>query len=199
VEVPEAEATVVAAPAESIDRLVGVLLDNACRHAPAGGAVVVAVAVERDRVRLSVRDSGPGIRDEERTRIFGRFHRSTEGGGVAGLGLAIGDAIVRQTSGHWQVGGRRRAGPASRCCGRVACGERQADAAPSRRHAPAQTGGEALVGCPASPRHEPLPGTAAVGDMAARRDPGTVPGAAGRAGRGEERGRQAAGADCPAS
>jgi signal transduction histidine kinase len=104
VEVPEAEAAVVAAPAESIDRLVGVLLDNACRHAPAGGAVVVAVAVERDRVRLSVRDSGPGIRDEERTRIFGRFHRSTEGGGAAGLGLAIGDAIVRQTSGHWQVG-----------------------------------------------------------------------------------------------
>jgi two-component system sensor histidine kinase CiaH len=104
VEVAEREPAVVVAPAVWIDRLIGVLLDNACRHAPPGGTVVLAVGVERDRVRLSVRDSGPGIPEREQERIFGRFHRSTEGGGAAGLGLAIGDAIVRQTSGRWQLG-----------------------------------------------------------------------------------------------
>lgn len=104
VEVDDTEPAVVVAPAEWIDRLIGVLLDNACRRAPPGGTVVLAVEAERDRVRLSVRDSGPGIPEHEQERIFGRFHRSTESGGAAGLGLAIGDAIVRQTSGRWQVG-----------------------------------------------------------------------------------------------
>ena len=97
-------APVVVAPPEWVDRLIGVLLDNACRHAPTGGTVVVAVDSTRDRVRLSVRDSGPGIPEEERERVFGRFHRATEEGGAAGLGLAIGDAVVRQTSGRWEVG-----------------------------------------------------------------------------------------------
>ena len=55
---------------------------------------------------MTVDDSGPGIRDEDRERIFDRFHRSvatsSEAGG-AGLGLAIGDAIVRATGGRWVV------------------------------------------------------------------------------------------------
>lgn len=104
VDVSEERPAVVVAPPEWIDRLIGVLLDNACRHAPAGGTVAVGVDVERDRIRLSIRDSGPGIPEQERDRVFDRFHRSTGSGGSAGLGLAIGDAIVRQTAGRWQVG-----------------------------------------------------------------------------------------------
>jgi signal transduction histidine kinase len=54
---------------------------------------------------LTVDDSGPGIPDAERERIFDRFHRATDGEqGGAGLGLAIGDAIVRATGGKWSVG-----------------------------------------------------------------------------------------------
>ena len=105
-----APASLVVAPPGWIDRLIGVLLDNACRHASAGGTVAVAVEATRDRVRLSVRDSGPGIPEEERERIFGRFHRATEDGGAAGLGLAIGDAVVRQTAGRWEVGRAPEAG-----------------------------------------------------------------------------------------
>ena len=57
------------------------------------------------RVSLTVDISGPGIPDEERERIFDRFHRATDGEqGGAGLGLAIGDAIVRATGGKWSVG-----------------------------------------------------------------------------------------------
>jgi signal transduction histidine kinase len=95
---------VVRAPAEWLDRLLGVLLDNACKYAPEAGSVRVVVNDEGGRVRLAVDDSGPGIPPEERERIFDRFRRATSSAGGAGLGLAIADAIVRATGGRWRVG-----------------------------------------------------------------------------------------------
>jgi signal transduction histidine kinase len=101
--VPEADAIVTAQP-EWLDRLVGILLDNALKYSPQGGTVTVGVAVEGRRVRLTVDDSGPGIPESERGRIFDRFHRATDKPGGAGLGLAIADAIVRTTGGRWRIG-----------------------------------------------------------------------------------------------
>jgi signal transduction histidine kinase len=95
---------VVVAPPEWLDRLLGVLLDNACKYSPEEGSVEVSVRAEGGRVRLAVEDSGPGIAPEERTRIFDRFHRATDQPGGAGLGLAIADAVVRATGGRWEVG-----------------------------------------------------------------------------------------------
>jgi signal transduction histidine kinase len=95
---------VVAAPPEWLDRLLGTLIDNACKYSPEGGRIAVSVAFDGSRVRLTVDDSGPGIPDAERSRIFDRFHRATDGPGGAGLGLAIADSIVRATGGHWTVG-----------------------------------------------------------------------------------------------
>jgi signal transduction histidine kinase len=91
------------APADWIDRLIGVLLDNACRYTPADGTVSIAATQERDHVRLTVSDTGPGIPMERRARIFERFRRGTSDGDGAGLGLAIGNAIVEATKGHWQI------------------------------------------------------------------------------------------------
>jgi len=95
---------VIAAPPDWLDRLLGVLLDNACKYSPDGGLVRVGVVTEAGRVRLTVDDSGPGIAEDQRERIFNRFHRAIEGPAGAGLGLAIADAIVRATGGRWQVG-----------------------------------------------------------------------------------------------
>jgi signal transduction histidine kinase len=94
----------ISAPPEWIDRLAGVLLDNACRYAGAGGQVRISVRTQGSRVSLTVEDSGPGIPEAERPRLFDRFHRATEHGPGAGLGLAIGDSIVASTGGKWQVG-----------------------------------------------------------------------------------------------
>jgi two-component system, OmpR family, sensor histidine kinase CiaH len=94
---------IVGAPPEWLDRLLGVLLDNACKYSPDGASVDVRVTSDGSRVRLVVDDAGPGIPADERDHIFDRFHRASEGPGGAGLGLAIADAIVRATGGRWQV------------------------------------------------------------------------------------------------
>jgi two-component system sensor histidine kinase CiaH len=98
------DSLVVTGPPEWLDRLLGVLLDNACKYSPEGGTVTLSVAAERNRIAVTVDDAGPGIPEAERARIFDRFHRATDATGGAGLGLAIADAIVRATGGQWRVG-----------------------------------------------------------------------------------------------
>jgi signal transduction histidine kinase len=94
----------ISAPPEWIDRLAGVLMDNACRYAGPDGVVQIGVRADGSRISLTVEDSGPGIAEAERPRLFDRFHRATEQGSGTGLGLAIGDSIVRSTGGRWHIG-----------------------------------------------------------------------------------------------
>jgi signal transduction histidine kinase len=98
------ETTTVRASADSVDRLVGVLVDNACKFAGPGGGVRVTVQVAVHRLLLTVEDSGPGIPIEERDIIFDRFHRTESSAGGTGLGLAIADAIIKSTHAHCVVG-----------------------------------------------------------------------------------------------
>lgn len=89
---------------EWLDRLLGVLVDNALRYSPAGGRVSVTVLCHDGRARLGVEDSGPGIPEGELDRLFDRFHRASDKPGGAGLGLAIADAVVRSSDGRWHIG-----------------------------------------------------------------------------------------------
>ncbi|MEI7858960.1 MAG: HAMP domain-containing sensor histidine kinase [Acidimicrobiales bacterium] len=92
------------ADAEGIDRLIGVVLDNACKYAGPGGAVDVSVSTSGGRVALTVDDSGPGIPQEHRALVLDRFHRADQSPGGTGLGLAIADAVVRASNGTWSIG-----------------------------------------------------------------------------------------------
>ena len=94
----------IAAPAGWLAKLLGVLLDNACRYSPDGGPIAVRVEVAGGHVRLSIDDAGPGIPPDQRARVFDRFHRASERPGGTGLGLAIADAVVRATRGRWELG-----------------------------------------------------------------------------------------------
>ncbi len=94
----------VRAPVESIDRLVGVLIDNACKFAGPGGRVEVLVSTQVNIVTLEVDDSGPGISEDERALIFDRFHHTSASTGGTGLGLAIADSIARTTQASWSIG-----------------------------------------------------------------------------------------------
>ena len=95
--------TVQAQP-DLIDRLAGVLIDNACKFAGAGGTRQVSVSDLGTRVGLRVDDSGPGIPESQREAVFDRFHRATATVAGTGLGLAIADAVVRSTQGEWAIG-----------------------------------------------------------------------------------------------
>jgi signal transduction histidine kinase len=92
------------APPEWVDRLTAVLVDNACRHAERDGAVRIVVGAEGSGVTLTVEDSGSGIAPGARSHLFDRFHRATDIGTGAGLGLAIADSVVRSTGGQWHIG-----------------------------------------------------------------------------------------------
>jgi signal transduction histidine kinase len=83
---------------ERVHQVVANLLENALRHSPAGGRVEVRARPDRGRVAIEVSDEGPGIPEEEATRVFERFYRAdssrSSGLGGAGLGLAIARWIV---------------------------------------------------------------------------------------------------------
>ncbi len=73
------EGQIITAPPDWLDRLLGVLLDNACKYSPEGAQC--GRQPSRPMAAgstLTVDDAGPGIPEEERGRIFDRFHRATE-------------------------------------------------------------------------------------------------------------------------
>ena len=69
------------------------LLSNAIRHTPAGGSVSVRASRAGETVTIAVRDTGEGIPEEVRSRVFERFVKGPGSPG-AGLGLAIAKDIV---------------------------------------------------------------------------------------------------------
>ncbi len=77
--------------------MLGNLIDNALRYTPAGGAVTVRVLRSEAAVIVEVEDTGHGIPESERRRVFDRFYRvlgtQVEG---SGLGLAIVREIAEQ-------------------------------------------------------------------------------------------------------
>jgi two-component system, OmpR family, sensor histidine kinase TctE len=69
------------------------LLDNAVRYTQPGGQVTVRVGHTAGSPAVAVEDNGPGIPENERARVFERFHRVL-GSGAEGCGLGL--AIVRE-------------------------------------------------------------------------------------------------------
>ena len=70
------------------------LLDNAVKYTPDGGEVTVEVRPYEWFTAVSVRDTGPGIPEEEQANIFGRFYRAP--GAYQAEGLGIGLYLTRQ-------------------------------------------------------------------------------------------------------
>ena len=84
-----------------LGELLGNLLDNAIRHAPAGGVVNVGCGRQGGTAWIVVEDDGPGLADDERERIFERFYQARRSPGEgSGLGLAIVRQIARQHGGQ---------------------------------------------------------------------------------------------------
>ncbi len=77
-----------------LTQVVSNLVDNGRRFAR--NTVRVSVHRRADRVLLWVEDDGPGIREEERSRVFDRFFRGRSSPGLgSGLGLAVATELAR--------------------------------------------------------------------------------------------------------
>jgi len=89
---------------EQIQRVLFNLIQNAIRHTPADGSVTVRASSAEDAVQVEVLDTGHGIPEAERERVFEAFvqgsDRAARSDGSAGLGLAISRAIVEAHGGR---------------------------------------------------------------------------------------------------
>jgi two-component system OmpR family sensor kinase len=95
----------VMADGEGLRILVRNLLDNAVRYAPEHGRVRIDLVADREAACLTIQDSGAGIPEENRDRIFDRFYRvpGTSPSG-SGLGMAIVKAIAERHDATIELG-----------------------------------------------------------------------------------------------
>ncbi|OBB95877.1 two-component sensor histidine kinase [Mycobacterium sp. 852002-30065_SCH5024008] len=95
------------------------LVANALQHTPERADVTVRVGTEGDDAVLEVADKGPGMTEQDASRVFERFYRTdssrARASGGTGLGLSIVDSLVRAHGGAVTV----TTAPGEGCCFRV--------------------------------------------------------------------------------
>jgi nitrogen fixation/metabolism regulation signal transduction histidine kinase len=93
------------APASADPDLLGRALSNLVANAieamPAGGELRLRTRAEAGQVRVEVEDTGPGLSEEQRTRLFTPYFTTKKGG--TGLGLAVVQGIVSDHGGRVEV------------------------------------------------------------------------------------------------
>lgn len=83
---------------QHIKQMTGIFIDNALKYSKEGGTVRVSLTKEDGKVEFSVYNTGSGVKDSEKDKLFERFYRSDESRnrstGGYGLGLAIAKSII---------------------------------------------------------------------------------------------------------
>jgi signal transduction histidine kinase len=91
----------------SLERIIGNLVGNAGKYSPAGTTIRIDVGQLPDEAFVAVSDQGPGIRPEDRERIFERFYRghsqAARSSRGTGIGLAVVLAWVKAVGAHLDV------------------------------------------------------------------------------------------------
>ena len=105
------EDIVVRVPPHAVEAVLKNLVDNAIRYTPEGGRVDLHAGYEQGGPVMIVSDTGPGIPEEERGRVFDPFYRCM-GNAVSGsgLGLSIVYNLVQLMGGSSEVEREREKG-----------------------------------------------------------------------------------------
>ena len=100
--------------ADQLKRVLGNLIHNAIKWSPPGEAITITASEQDDEITVSIFDTGPGVPDDLRSRVFERFYQadvSRSGDEGAGLGLAICKHIIEAHGGRiWAEGNRQGKG-----------------------------------------------------------------------------------------
>lgn len=92
------------ADGQRLAQVLGNLLDNALRHTPAGGHVVLTAAPTKTELVFDITDDGDGIDAEHLSHLFERFYRAdtsrNRSQGGSGIGLAIAKALTEAHGGR---------------------------------------------------------------------------------------------------
>lgn len=91
---------VVMGDGDRLTQAVGNLLSNAARYTPEGGHVRIRVLRDAGDAVIEVADSGMGVAEEDRERVFARFWRADRARSRASGGLGVGLAVVREIVGR---------------------------------------------------------------------------------------------------
>ncbi|WP_405058573.1 HAMP domain-containing histidine kinase [Kribbella sp. NBC_01505] len=101
---PDSEAPVVQGDEARLRQVLGNLISNALHHTPVDAPILVSVGTRGRDAVLEVSDSGPGLTQEQKARVFERFYRAdsarTRTTGGSGLGLSIVAALVAAHAGR---------------------------------------------------------------------------------------------------
>lgn len=103
---PERDVPVMQLDKDRITQVLSILLDNALAYTPAPGDIRLELGLGRNSARITVSDTGPGVPDSEKTRIFARFHRGETARSHRshfGLGLCIAAEILKLHKGKLWV------------------------------------------------------------------------------------------------
>ncbi len=79
----------------SVKQAVRVFVDNALKYTPAGGTVTISSQSGGDTLRITVTDTGMGIKKADLPRVFDRFYRADEVRGTSSGGHGLGLSIAR--------------------------------------------------------------------------------------------------------
>jgi len=79
------------------------VLGNAAKHGGAGRRIDAAVDRDEERIRITVRDYGPGIPDEELPFVKQKFYKGSSKARGSGIGLAVCDEIIRLHDGSFSI------------------------------------------------------------------------------------------------
>ena len=98
---------------EDLAAVLNNLIGNAIRHTPSDGQVIVVLDRTEDHIQLSVEDSGPGVPEDYREKVFERFFRMPgQSSSGAGLGLSITQTLCRRNGIEISLGKSERLGGA---------------------------------------------------------------------------------------
>lgn len=103
---PERDVPALELDNDRITQVLSILLDNALSYTPASGRIRLGLQLGKNSLRVTVSDTGPGVPDSEKQRVFERFHRGEEARSHRahfGLGLCIAAEIVKRHRGKLWV------------------------------------------------------------------------------------------------